>query len=514
MRNSFYSRIFAFLKCCILLFFSITVQAQHEVGSTSGTGLDVKFIRNGVHAGIISEGSGTNDNLNNNTALGLYSLLNYTQSSRNVGIGVSALQKNTTGCTSVAVGYKTLYENLIGKNNVAVGAYALQNNKADNNVGLGFSALMKNTIGTENSAFGYKSLFENTTGNNNLAFGSQALLNNSQGNNNTAVGRGALLNSKSSDNTAVGTNAGSSIISGGQNLFLGNGSGSELTSISSNNVIIGSWRGTAESLNKTIILSDGEGQERFRINSIGNAGLGTSIPNAKLEINSQTANESGLMLTQLADINNPTSASSNGKALSVDANGKVILTDISNASSNTNNSQYYYGEWTGIPIQAGVTSFDITQCPITNWTIGVEAITPTLLANSVTMNVGNSNAQVEIQPVSSTKFRVISNVAVNATITVQYPGIKPLCNAPIISSAKPVNGEIVIEWNSNGVSFDSVTLMGSNNNGSTWEYHTVNIAFPIRFSDIGAGGYTHYRLRGNSCVDGTQPLSNIVPLTN
>lgn len=59
------------------------------------------------------------------------------------------------------------------------------------------------------------------------------------------------------------------------------------------------------------------------INNIGNVGVGTTTPGNRLEITSATANASGLRFTNLTSAS-PTVAA-NGKALSVDANGDVVL---------------------------------------------------------------------------------------------------------------------------------------------------------------------------------------------
>lgn len=59
------------------------------------------------------------------------------------------------------------------------------------------------------------------------------------------------------------------------------------------------------------------------INSTGNMGVGTTTPNNRVEITSASANTSGLRFTNLTAAS-PTVAA-NGKALSVDANGDVVL---------------------------------------------------------------------------------------------------------------------------------------------------------------------------------------------
>jgi Collagen triple helix repeat (20 copies) len=63
--------------------------------------------------------------------------------------------------------------------------------------------------------------------------------------------------------------------------------------------------------------------ERMRISNGGNVGIGTTTPNNKLEINSAVVDASGLRFTQLTSGSTPTA--SNGKLLTVDATGNVII---------------------------------------------------------------------------------------------------------------------------------------------------------------------------------------------
>lgn len=65
--------------------------------------------------------------------------------------------------------------------------------------------------------------------------------------------------------------------------------------------------------------------ERMRINYNGNVGIGTSTPNNRLEINHGIVGNSGLRFTQLTS--SSAASAGNGKFLSVNSTGDVILTD-------------------------------------------------------------------------------------------------------------------------------------------------------------------------------------------
>ena len=233
--------------------------------------------------------------------------------SGNSGFGVSALQYNQGG-NQTAVGHGALTGSsalpVTGQYNVAVGSFSLNvNTSGGSNVAVGQGAMEKNTLGSFNVAVAQKSLSNNITGNSNVALGYGALAANSSGSNNVAIGRNAATyTTDGSDNIFIGASAGNLITSGNGNVFLGS-----------------SAVGT-QTLNNTMVFAAGSAnapRERFRVDSNGNMGIGTTTPNNKVEIKGD-ANKSGLRFTNLpntvAAITNPTT-----NVLSVDENGDVIL---------------------------------------------------------------------------------------------------------------------------------------------------------------------------------------------
>ena len=163
-----------------------------------------------------------------NTAVGWRSLFSNTDGSFNTAVGAGTLllnigdQVTTEGLENTAVGAAALLSNATGSRNTAVGVAALLNNNIGvENTATGDGALFSNTIGAENTAFGFNALLFNATGYNNTACGWRALNDDTSGGFNTAVGATALTHSNGIQNTAIGSSAGSSLVTGDGNVYIG-----------------------------------------------------------------------------------------------------------------------------------------------------------------------------------------------------------------------------------------------------------------------------------------------------
>ena len=207
------------------------------------------------------------------TVLGKDALSSETTGSDNVAVGRRALKNSTTSFYNIGIGTDCLFTNTTGFQNVGVGAEALYYNETGrNNTAVGTVALCRNTVGRDNTALGFEPMAFNTTGEYNVALGSEALLKSTIGNNNTSCGALSLYNSLTgNNNTAVGYRSGYNITSGANNTILGcfDGNQNGLDITTSNNYII---------------LSDGGGNPRAIIDNLGNMGIGTSSPGAKLHV--------------------------------------------------------------------------------------------------------------------------------------------------------------------------------------------------------------------------------------
>lgn len=143
----------------------------------------------------------------------------------NVSLGAFALQSNLVGYQNTAIGYNSLNSNTQGGSNTATGVSALNaNTSGSGNNAFGSYSLKSNTTGIQNVAMGNSTLYLNRTGQLNTAIGSAALYSNTTGEQNTAIGHNAMqYNNKGFWNVAIGGHAGSTIIDGKSNTFLGMG---------------------------------------------------------------------------------------------------------------------------------------------------------------------------------------------------------------------------------------------------------------------------------------------------
>jgi len=193
-----------------------------------------------------------------NTATGAFALVSNSTGSGNTATGGAALFSNTNGAGNTAVGGLALFSNIGGSSgdgslNTAVGLEALTNNTTggfNTAIGAGITrspapvfaaaALGSNTTGAGNTAVGARSLFgpgalgSNTTGSSNTAVGQGALSSNTAGEANTAIGADALAGlgrsgpspsptpTPGNSNIAVGNFAGSNLITGSNNVYIGN----------------------------------------------------------------------------------------------------------------------------------------------------------------------------------------------------------------------------------------------------------------------------------------------------
>ena len=271
----------------------------------------------------------------NNSAFGVNALLSNTTGNNNSAIGFNSLRSNTTGITNTAIGANTLFSNTTGNFNFALGQGSLYYNTIGySNSAIGTNALQNNVNGFYNIAIGDASLSLNSSGYSNIGIGLFALGSVTSGNSNVGIGQSTLNGANGNFNTAIGVNAGYCGFGhvGDYNTYVGYNTGLGIISGNANTILGANVSGLPAALSNTIILADGNGNQRLYIDNNGYAGFGTTSPTTRVEVNSNVSNVSGLKLTQLSSFS--ITPPGNGKALTVDATGNVILvTSTGGASS-------------------------------------------------------------------------------------------------------------------------------------------------------------------------------------
>jgi hypothetical protein len=200
----------------------------------------------------------------NNTALGSIALNSNTSGDYNTAVGRESLTLNTTGTGNISLGWASGRFQTTGNYNLYLGYGAGYYDRGSNNIFVGFQT-------------GFHSTF--STSSNNLGVGHQA------------------LNAVDADyNIGVGFRAGYGITTGTYNTIVGSGTTANGITTGNYNTIIGSQiTGLSSSLSNTIILADGQGNQRLYIDNIGEVGIGTTSPSYLLDVNG-TARVSGTEL--------------------------------------------------------------------------------------------------------------------------------------------------------------------------------------------------------------------------
>jgi len=178
------------------------------------------------------------------TAIGHHALQtqNFTNATNtyNTAVGYQAGKEVTTGTSNTIIGANAGDALTTGENNVAIGAFALSAEDAHGrNVAIGRNALLVQNVGNNgnNVAIGYNAGASVTTGKENVFVGSFTGDGTDDGQSNTALGYAALTSNCANSNTAVGNNALSSC-TGGDNTAMGQNAGENITS-GTNNLLLG-----------------------------------------------------------------------------------------------------------------------------------------------------------------------------------------------------------------------------------------------------------------------------------
>lgn len=182
-----------------------------------------------------------------------------------------------------------------------------------NSVVIGAFALQRASTGNDNVVIGFQSMFSHENGQYNVALGSLTLSASVIGDKNTALGAMAGFRSKGSSNVFLGFQAGY-FEQGDNKLYINNNA-------------------------SQIPLIYGDFKTKF-------VGINTAEPTNKLSIKGDRDGDSGLQLQTLTSVS--AALASNGKALSVDQSGNVILVSSSGSNAAGNTSGFWQERGTGI----------------------------------------------------------------------------------------------------------------------------------------------------------------------
>jgi len=271
---------------------SSTLQLSEGADENTAIGYSALALSTGGrNTAVGSKALYNNGDGNYNSAMGYKSAYNNTTGGYNTSVGDSSLYSNTTGYLNTAIGHGAMFANTSTWHSVAVGTAAMKNTDGGaDNTAVGDSALFSNVSGSYNTAMGNSALQENL-GSRNTAVGNDALRNN-YGSTNTAIGHEALIkNTSGYSNAAMGSYALADLTTGYNNTVVGNNSGRGITTGDNNTIIGAGVTSLSADLNNNIIIADGEGHQRIRINEDGDIGIGTTNPDTKLHVFSSAAAE-------------------------------------------------------------------------------------------------------------------------------------------------------------------------------------------------------------------------------
>ena len=280
--------------------------------------------------------------------------------SQNVFVGAGAGKSATSAAyRNTVIGFQAMYSNDIGPTNTAIGFQALYSlcGYTYYNTAVGRYALGSLTSGVGNIAMGHNSGASVTTGASNICIGSG----------------GPTTGSSNIMIAGAGSTAGSSNILIGGNITASTGT-------ESYNVILGTIT-VAGGINNNIILGDGQGNERLRINSSGNVGIGTTNPQGSLDVH---ADQNTSTILYVRNPNSGSSARTRIIASSDSGAGSIAMGQHSSNYAGASNQGWLWTSGASTPLVLG--------------TVGTERVRVTTGGN---VGIATTNPQYTLHVVGS-----------------------------------------------------------------------------------------------------------------
>ncbi|NTV22633.1 MAG: hypothetical protein HGB03_03710 [Candidatus Yonathbacteria bacterium] len=230
----------------------------------------------GINAGNFTMGSTATSasQASYNTAVGNSALPSNTTGNLNLAFGSRSLNSNTTGSANVAIGHGSLYNNTTGSNNVAVGRYA----------GRYLADVSSNETSNNSLFFGNETRALAAGGSNEIVIGASAI---GLGSNSVVLGNSSITT------TALRGNVGVGVDSPLAKLHLNGGTGALSTGLAFGDGDTGFYEASDD-----VLRLQTAGADRVTVLADGKVGIGTTGPNAKLEVSgSILASASGAQVT-------------------------------------------------------------------------------------------------------------------------------------------------------------------------------------------------------------------------
>jgi len=324
-------------------------------GTTATGDNKLQVISSDASINSLTIGRGTG-NVSSNVAIGYQVLYLNTTGNSNTAAGYQALKENTTGSSNVASGWNCMSGNTTGYENSAFGRDSLKANTSGlQNIAGGMSSLRYNTTGIQNSAYGYRSLFSNTTGSKNIGIGCTAGDGITTGSNNTIIGD-IPGTSTLSDTVIIGAGTaerlridssgkvGVGIAAPSTELHVVNpattaavtlqASGGQYSAIylADSSVGTGLYAGYIQYYHTNDSLQFGTAStERMRIDSLGNVGIGTTLPGGnKLRVLQPIGDQSGGAAIKAVGTAYGTNKAIHAYIASINANRSLIYAENQN----------------------------------------------------------------------------------------------------------------------------------------------------------------------------------------
>jgi uncharacterized protein (TIGR02145 family) len=269
------------------------------LNSFYGTGAGYNNIGGFYNSFFGAETGFNNTDGKDNSFFGMQAGITNTTGSSNSFFGRSSGALNSIGKSNSIFGMSAGFSNDTGNNNSFFGdSTGFQNNTGTDNTFMGKLAGFSNTNGNSNSFFGKKTGFLNNTGYSNSFFGQTAGYLNTSGFENSFFGFNTGVNNYTGfENSFFGSNTGLQNFSGNKNSFFGkyagygNISGTNNTSIGYSAFFNSGALTNATSIGSNARVDCNNCMVLGSVNGINgapatvNVGIGTTSPNARLDVN-------------------------------------------------------------------------------------------------------------------------------------------------------------------------------------------------------------------------------------